>query len=160
MVACGSRTNAFDDFQTACRSAGAEQYIAMLIDSEDPMSDIEQPWAHLDVRNGWSRPPGADNEQVLLMVTCMETWIVTDRDTLQSHYGSELQDTMLPALHDMERRSRNSIQDAISRATQNCTNAYKKGKRSFEVVGKLDPNALQEHLPSFARCIRVLDANL
>ena len=124
------------------------------------MADIEQPWAHLNERDGWSKPAEADDEQVLLMVTCMETWIVTDRDTLQNHYGSELQDTMLPALHDMERRSRSSIQDAILRATQNCTNAYKKGKRSFEVVGKLDPNALQEHLPSFARCMRVLDANL
>ena len=90
----------------------------------------------------------------------METWVVADRATLQSHYGSELQDSALPALNNLESRSRDSIQDAIAHATQDCKNAYKKGKRSFQVVGKLDPDALQEHLPSFARCKRVLDAKL
>ena len=160
MVACGSRGNAFGDFQTACRNAGAEQYIAMLIDSEDPMSDIDQPWAHLDVRDGWSKPSGADDAHVLMMVTCMETWIVADRKTLRNHYGSTLQDSALPALHDLELKNRSSIHDALLRATRNCTNAYNKGKRSFEVVGKLDPDALQQHLPSFARCKRLLDAKL
>lgn len=160
LVACGSREDAFDDFKTAHRKAGAGQYVAMLIDSEDPLANIDRPWAHLNERDGWSLPAGAADEQVLLMVTCMETWIVADRRTLQSHYGSELQDTALPALAEMELRDRGSIQDALLRATRNCTNAYKKGTRSFEIVGKLDPSALEEHLPSFARCKRLLEAKL
>ena len=160
MVACGSRTDAFDDFQTACRCAGAEQYVAILVDSEDPLADIEQPWAHLHERDGWPKPADSDDEQILLMVTCMETWIVADRATLRTHYGSTLQDSALPALNDLESRNRSSIQDALLHATRNCSNAYKKGKRSFEVVGKLEPSALEEHLPSFARCKRLLDAKL
>ena len=160
LVACGSRGDAFDDFQTAHRSAGAGQYVAMLVDSEDPMGDIDQPWEHLRGRDGWSKPAGAADEQVLLMVTCMETWIVSDRATLQSHYGSRLQDSALPSLNDMESRNRDSIQDALMHATRNCNNAYQKGKRSFEVVGKLDPAALEEHLPSFARCKRLLEEKL
>ena len=159
-IACGGRGTTFDAFKIAHRHAAERQYVAMLIDSEDPIADIEQTWAHLHERDGWSKPAGADDEHVLLMVTCMETWIVADRDTLRSHYGSEFQDTALPAPNEMESRSRDSILDALLRATRNCTNAYKKGKRSFKVVGKLDPDALQEHLPSFARCRRVLDARL
>ena len=35
-----------------------------------------------------------------------------------------------------------------------------KGKRSFEVLGELDPEALKPHLPSFARMVRILNENL
>ena len=107
-----------------------------------------------------STPDGADDEQVLLMVTCMESWIVTDRKTLRSHYGSKLQASALPALDNMETRDRDSIQQALSHATRNCKNAYTKGKRSFEVVAALDPSALRPHLPSFVRCERVLAEKL
>ena len=132
----------------------------MLIDSEEPMADIEKTWSHLRERDGWAKPVGSDDEQVLLMVTCMETWIVADRHTLQSHYGSELQDTALPALNDIESRSCDSIQDSLLHATRNCTNAYEKGKRSFQVLSKLDPDELQKRLPGFVRCKRVLGAKL
>ena len=132
----------------------------MLIDSEDPVADIKETWAHLKQRDGWDKPEGAENEQVLLMVTCMETWIVSDRKTLRSHYGSNLQESALPALEDMETRDRKSIQNALSHATRECENSYTKGKHSFEVLAALDPSALSPHLPSFVRFARVLDDKL
>ena len=156
LVACGGRAATFDDFKTAHDNAASEAYVAMLIDSEDPIEDIEETWAHLKQRDGWDKPEGADNEQVLLMVTCMESWIVTDRKTLRAYFGSNLQVSALPALDNMESRDRDSIQHALSHATRNCKNAYTKGKDSFEVVAALDPSALRRHLPSFVRFERVL----
>ena len=47
LVACGGRDAAFDRFQTALETALAGEYVALLIDSEDPMADIEAAWAHL-----------------------------------------------------------------------------------------------------------------
>ena len=160
LVRSGSREKVFEDFKTALRSAGAGDYVAMLIDSEDRMTDIEQPWPHLKTRDDWEQPADTVDEQVLLMVTCMETWIATDRAALQSYYGSDFQEPALPPLTDMESRNRHAIQDAIKHATRKCGNAYRKDKRSFKILGKLDPDILGQHLPSFVRMRRILREKL
>jgi len=160
LVACGGRSATFDDFKTAHNHSAEGDCVTVLVDSEDPVTDTEQTWAHLRQRDGWDKPQGAEDEQVLLMVTCVETWIVTDRDTLRSHYGAGFQESALPPLNEMESRSRDSIQGKLVRATRNCKNAYAKGKRSFAVIAKLAPAALRPHLPSFARLERVLAARL
>jgi hypothetical protein len=160
LTASGGRNAAFDDFKTAHAKAGQDDYIAMLIDSEDPLADVEQTWAHLHNRDGWVNPAGARNEQVLFMTTCMETWIVADRAALRAHYGSRLQESALPPLVDLEKRDRHDLHDNLVHASRDCPNAYAKGKRSFEVVAKLDPAVLKEHLPSFVRADRILRANL
>ncbi len=38
--------------------------------------------------------------------------------------------------------------------------AYAKGKRSFEILEKLDPAVLKQHLPSFVRVDRILKEKL
>lgn len=158
LVASGGRATAFRDFSNAHAHARKIDYVALLVDSEQHMADIEQTWSHLKSRDNWDQPDGADDEQVLMMTTCMETWIATDRAALRSHYGAKLRENALPALHDMESRDRHAVQEALQHATRDCTNAYQKGKRSFEVLEKLDPAELREHLPSFVRCERVLNA--
>jgi hypothetical protein len=90
----------------------------------------------------------------------METWIVSDPDTLRKHYGKCLQDSALPPCVDLESRDRHKIQEALDHATRNCKGPYEKGKRSFSLLGKLNPEALQKHLPSFARIVRILNEKL
>jgi hypothetical protein len=162
LVACGGRGATFEDFKTAHAAKRKNDYVAMLIDSEDPMADYEKPWEHLQKRkdDNWKKPEGAADDQVLLMTTCMETCIIADRTGLQAHYGSELQVSALPSVADLETRDRHAIQDALVHATRNCTNAYRKGKRSFEVLAELDSETLKKLLPSFARIIRILGTKL
>ncbi len=160
LVACGGRSATYDDFVHAHERLKSGDFIALLVDSEDPVVDIETPWAHLSERDGWTRPQGAENEQVLLMTTCMETWIVGDRNTLRAHYGSRLQESALPALVGLESRPRDVVQNSLDRATRNCSNAYQKGKRSFKILGELTPETLATHLPSFARARRILERKL
>ena len=159
LVACGRRETAYRDFKIAHASARGA-YVAMIVDSEDPVANVNETWAHLAVRDKWAKPDGADDEQVFLMVTCMETWIVSDHETLAGHYGQQLQVSALPALSDLETRARDDIQGALSHATRTCANAYRKGKRSFEVLGKLNPETLEAHLPSFKRMRVVLGNRL
>jgi hypothetical protein len=90
----------------------------------------------------------------------METWIASDREALRRHYGANLQETALPALHGMESRNRHAVQDSLAHATRNCKNAYEKGKRSFEVLEQLRPEELRKHLPSFVRCEQILKDKL
>ena len=158
LVAGGGRGAVFERFCTAL-TAGTCDYLAMWIDSEEPMSNIEDAWKHLanvTTVPTWEKPDGATNEQVLFMTTCMETWIVADRNTLREHYRDELQESALPPLHLLEQRHRHDIQDKLTLATRNCKNAYAKGKQSYMILGKLDPETLLKHLHSFVRVQRIL----
>lgn len=160
LVACGARNSAYNNFRTAHENGAADDYIALLVDSEDPVADINATWEHLRQRDGWQMPGGADDEQVLLMTTCMETWIVADRAVLTEHYGQHLQDSALPPPADLESRHRDDVQRSLERATRNCPAPYAKGPHSFIVLGKLNPQALEPLLPSFRRARRILDDNL
>lgn len=160
LTACGARDSAFDDFKTAIVDASAGDFIAMLTDSEDPVANIDATWAHLRTRDNWDKPTGAEDDQVLFMTTCMESWIVADRETLKKHYGHKLQENALPSTNDLEGRPRGEVQDNLEHATRRCSNAYKKGKRSFVVLGELNPQALEHSLPSFGRAKRILKKRL
>lgn len=160
LFACGGRDSAFDDFRRALRGSSTGEYVGLLIDSEAPLADLEATWDHLKSRDGWERPTGAADDQVLFMTTCMETWIVADREALQQLYGAELQESALPPLVNLEERDRHRIQDSLIRATRKCSNSYVKGKRSYQVLAALRPDVLENHLPSFARALRILDDKL
>lgn len=159
LVACGGRDSAFDDFKIAHANKNNSDYVAMLIDSEDPLNNLDA-WEHLKIRDRWDKPLDSEDDQVLFMTTCMETWIVADQDALAKHYGSKLQKNALPPLFNLESRSRQDIQNDLFHATRDCSNAYKKGKRSFNVLEKLSPPELELHLMSFVRVKNILENRL
>lgn len=47
LIACGGREATFDHFKTAHETAKPGEYVALLIDSEDLMADVEKVWVHL-----------------------------------------------------------------------------------------------------------------
>lgn len=164
LIACGGRDAVFDKYQIGLAQKGSNDYVAMWIDSEEPMENVELAWEHLQkvtTVTAWNQPAEASDDQVLFMTTCMETWIVADRNILKKHYGSKLQESALPpVLPELEKRKRHDVQDKLEHATRNCSNAYKKGERSFKVLGRLMPDTLKNSLPSFARVCRILEERL
>ena len=156
LVACGGRDSAYGKFKTKHANSSGSAYIGLLIDSEDPLGDIDRAWAHLAKRDGWQRPPGASDCQVLFMTVCMETWIVADRDALRQHYGQHLQESALPRHEGLEDRSRSDIQKALVHATRDCLEPYAKGPKAFQILGKLDPEVIEDLLPSFRRARHTL----
>jgi hypothetical protein len=162
LVASGSRTAAFEAFKTELRQSKPGDFVALLIDSEEPLADLSATWKHLRGRKGdqWKKPTSATDEQVFFMTTCMETWIVSDRETLKNYYGQRLKENALPSLVRLESRGRLAVQDALAQATADCSNSYEKGKRSYQVLGKLQPATLAQHLPSFKRMVDILDRKL
>lgn len=159
--ACGSRNDAYDDFKTALTSTVPDVYPVLLVDSEAP---VEQPtsWLHLQARDGWDQPEGAEDDQAQLMVQCMETWCVADRQALQTFFGQDLRGSALPPLNDLEARPKDDVQEALVNATRECgrRKSYQKGRRSFELVGRIDPVELKKRLPHFVRLCDMLDAKL
>lgn len=127
----------------------------MLIGSESRIEDLDKPWQHLKAIEKWDQPKETTDEQVMLMVTSMETWCAADRPTLKRFFGQHLQESALPDLHDLESKTKEDVQSALSHATRNSPKPYQKGKRSFELIEQLNPDDLQK-LPSFVRAIRIL----
>lgn len=158
--ACGSRNAAFDDFKTALRTATTGEYPVLLVDSEAPVN--QSPWQHLRSRDGWERPSGADEDQAQLMVQCMESWCVADRSALRRFFGNGFRESALPAPDGLEAHAKEAVQEALADATHDCGHqrGYEKGKRSFELLGQLDPAELKKHLPHFVRLCEMLDARL
>ena len=159
LVACGSRNEAYNRFESALKASGGD-IVMLLVDSEDTVADINRTWEHLRQRDKWQNPSGAADEVVLLMTTCMETWIIADRATLRQHFGQSLRESALPALDDLENRNRQDALSSLERATRNCTAPYAKGPKSFAVLGKLNPDVLEQHLPSFKRARSILGSKL
>jgi hypothetical protein len=160
LKSCGPRGAAFDDFKIAVARKTSGDYVALWIDSEDPVKDLEATWEHLKLRDRWTQPAGALDNDVLFMTTCMETLIVADHAALKKHYGAKLQTSALPSLTNLESQSRQGIQKKLEHATRNCTNSYTKGDRSFKILAELQPSTLASHLPSFVRTMRILDESL
>lgn len=166
VVACGGRQHAFDMFRTAI---GKEQgFPILLVDSEDPVDpqsesshDTAAAWNHLQSRDSWTRPDGTDDDQAQMMVACMETWIMSDRQALRKVFGSRLQISALLPINDLEHRSRSDVQRALENATRNRgrDKAYRKGRRSLQVLAQLNPGTLI-NLAHFRRFIETLDSHL
>lgn len=157
--ACGGRDRAYDSFCTA--AAGPDDYYPMLlVDSEDPVKATTA-WGHLNERDGWVRPAGADDDQAQMMVTCMETWILADRETLSNIFGADLQVSALLSEAGLEARSRQEVQQALENATRGCgrDKAYSKGRRSFQVLAEVNPEALRS-LSYFRRFLETLQRHL
>ena len=164
LVACGGREKVFTRYCTE-HSGASGQYIAMWIDSEEPIkNDIEKTWEYIgqlkDIKN-FSKPEGANDDQVLFMTTCMETWIIADIETLKDYYGDKLNTNPLnPKSKTLESMVRGQALEAIQKATLNCNNPFKKGIESYKIIGELNPSSLAIRLPSFARVQRILDERL
>lgn len=158
--ACGSRDAAFDDFKIALRTASEDVYPVLLVDSESPVK--QSVWRHLHDRDKWKKPRGAEDNQAQLMVQCMETWCVADQPTLKNFFGKDFRAGALPALNDLEAVEKDIVQTALKDATSQCgkDKTYAKGKRSFELVGRLNPDQLKKHLLHFVRLYDMLSEKL
>ena len=160
VTACGGRGEAWNDFQDAHADAEGAYYVALLIDSEEPVANIDETWPHLEDKDKWPRPREAQDDQVLFMTRCMETWIVADRSALREQFGPNIQAGDLPEIDNLEQFSPGNLKDRLESATQLCLDPYNKGRNSFEVLGNLNPDVLEQHLPSFHRTRRILSDKL
>ena len=128
IIACGDRRQAYDKFCAALASAGEGEFIALLVDSETPVT--KKPWLHLHHRKGdqWKRPRGASDRNVHLMVQVMESWFLADRDALSEYFGQHFRESALPGQQDIEKIEKGDVLRGLSEATRSCARGrYSKG---------------------------------
>jgi len=157
IVACGGRRAAYDRFKTACESNEAA---LLLIDSEDCVS-VTSPWAHLANRlgDGFEKPENACDDHCHLMVACMESWFLADKEALSRFFGQGFNANALSQDINIEAISKNDVYTGMQRATSSCRtkSSYGKGEHSFKILLLISPEKVRSASPWAKRFLDKLD---
>ena len=163
VVACGGRQDAFESYCTAVQSGDDA---VLLVDSEAPVHAQHQqrdpatwqPWQHLKQRqcDGWDKPDEVADTDCHLMVQCMESWFLADRETLKKFFGQGFKERSLPAAGNaVEEVSKTQVYQSLANATKDCkTKAqYGKGEHSFKLLAAVNPVTVTAASPWAARLL-------
>ena len=152
----GARSETYKNFTDDVGSASGTDFVVLLVDSEAPM-EAASVWEHLRTKDDWRRPDGCSEENVHLMVQCMEAWLVADRETLASYSGRDFNAGAVPHGTDVEGYTVGRLFGDLKRATRRCRKGpYSKGKHSFEVLARLDSQKVMAAAPHAQRLIETL----
>ncbi len=142
-----SRKQTFDQFAADIVERRPDVTLLLLVDSEAPVSPDHSVWQHLQARDGWDRPIGAGDDGAFLMVQVMETWFLADRDTLRNYFGAQFAENALRQWPELEAVPKQTVLDALQRATARCQRRYAKGKVSFDLLAQVDPTRVEAACP-------------
>ena len=162
VIPCGGRRSAFDQFCTAVSSASDDDVIVLLVDSDASIS-AASPWEHVKQRqgDGWDKPDDATDDDLHLMVECMESWFLADKDVLAGFYGQGFAPNSLPANPEVENVSKPDVYSGLINATrQTMKGAYGKGTHSFKILALVDPAKVRGAAPFADRLLNHLHAVL
>ena len=158
VVPCGSRNAAFDRFKKSVRTNEPGVMPMLLVDSEDPVGLGMSPWQHLKQRDDWGKPDGTTEDQVHLMVQCMESWFLGDKDAVAKYYKEDFNSKALSGNTNPEKVDKDDVQDGLKKATRNTTKgAYSKGKHSFQILAAIDPAKVRQLCLHAERLLRTLE---
>ena len=158
IVACGSRQNTYDNFRTALTGAKNE-FIVLLVDSEDPVAEGAGPWTHLQTRDKWQKPAAATDKNAHLMTQCMEAWFFADKDALAAYFGAGFKRNELSARVKIENIPKTDVESGLKAATKPSRKGeYRKSSHSFQILAQLDPKKVADASPYAAQLIRTLKA--
>lgn len=158
LVACGRRNTAFDKFKTAVKNG---EDALLLVDSEslvdtDPQTGKPvKPWIHLTQRDGWNRPANATDDHVHLMVQCMESWFVADKEQFIAYYSKgnrRCTPKAIPDCPNIEVLDKDNVLQWLKTASlPSGKEKYSKGSRSFEILATTRPEKVAKASYHFRR---------
>ena len=155
--ACGGRADTFRDFQRDV-TQGKEGFLIILVDSEGPVSANATTWSHLRTQDGWKKPKNVHEDQAHLMVQCMESWFLADRDALREYYKQGFLVNSLPGRANIEEISKPDVEQRLERATRPTQpGAYHKTRHGFDLLALIDPEKLRRKSPHARRFFEVLE---
>lgn len=153
LIPCGGRDEAFKKFIHELERSPSD-FVILLVDSEDPV--YKSPRLHLRERENWGLQ-GVGEDNIHLMIQVMETWIVSDENTLAGFYGTNFRRKALPRANNLEKTQKRDIEKALADATRGTVKGeYKKIKHASELLKRLDPEVVGGRCRSCKRLFRVL----
>lgn len=160
VVRGGSRKETWDKFKAAIAKASSDEVPILLVDAEGRVASGHTVWRHLEKRDRWSRPAEVKDEQAFLMVQFMETWLVADAEGLAKYFGAAFRGSALRSWPDLEEVPRETVLDALQRASAKCRTRYAKGRVSFELLARTDPKSVEEKCSHARRLLGHLRSDL
>ncbi len=147
VVRGGTRSRTFDLFSKAIKNPGPNRIPLLLVDSEDAVQKEYSVWKHLQERDDWKQPSGAGDGHAFLMVQVMETWFLADRAALREYFGAQFRENAFRQWPRLEDVPKATVLDTLKHATASCPKPYAKGKVSFELLARVDPNRVGAACP-------------
>ena len=144
---CGGRQEAFDSFRIALKIGDSAVLPLLLVDAEASVTKGHSSWQHLKPRDGWDRPPGAEDDQAFLMVQVMESWFLADPGALRRSFGPHFSEAPFRAWPALEAVPKQTVYEVLEKATAECKHAYRKGDVSFDVLASVDPAKVEAACP-------------
>ncbi len=116
----------------------------LLADAETKVPEGARVWDAVAQRPGdkWQRPFWATERHLYLMVYFVETWMLTDQEALQRFYQRGFNPNPLPTVN-LETRSKDEIDQALKKATQNSLNGPYKHGHAHEIIEIVDPDKVK-----------------
>jgi hypothetical protein len=142
IVASGSRDEAYRDF---CREleTNPERLAILLVDSEDPVPADKTAAAYLRARDHWTK--AMPDDQVHLMVQCMEAWFLADAPAVVLYYGREFREAALSGNPNIEAISKRDVMNKLESATRaTAKGTYHKSRHGFDILERIDPNRVRQ----------------
>jgi hypothetical protein len=154
IVACGGRDEAHKRF---CLSLNdTEMSPLLLVDSEDPVSPGSTASEYLRHRDHWKDLP---DEQVHLMVQCVESWFLADKGALAKYYGQGFSAHSLPSNSKIEEVLKQDIANGLKSATRDTIKGeYHKTKHAFAILELINPEAVRKSSPYADRFFKALES--
>ena len=141
VVPCGSG----DDAIRKCRR---DSNAVLLIDSEGELS--------IQLSERVAGQIGPDNHP-FFMVQLMEAWLLADRSALETYYGGGFAPSRLPANPNVEDIPKSDVERGLRDATRRCRKgAYNKTTHTAALLNQINPAAVYQACPNFARLIDFL----
>lgn len=156
LVALGGREQAFRRWSRAVEREPALLHV-LLVDSEEEVT--RPPCEHLRRRQGdaWVIDKALE-PQVHLMAQCTEAWLVADPDGMAGYYGKNFEPGRLPKRRNLEEEPKQSIYDALGRATEKTSKgAYGKIKHASALLALVDPRMARDRCPHCERLFAALE---
>ena len=155
---CGGRESTFHDFRRDVRQ-GKEGFLILLVDSEGPVDTNVTSWAYLRKRDRWSKPANVRDDQAHLMVQCMESWFLADRDALSGYYNQGFLVNSLPDRANIEEILKRDVERKLDNATRPTATKglYHKTCHGFDLLALIDPEKLRRASQRARRLFEVLE---
>lgn len=154
LIVCGSRTNAFRDFQTALKTH-PDAFNVLLVDAEAPVTatSVRQ---HLKDRDTWNMTSFTE-AQCHLMVEVMENWLLADVDALARFYGQNFNRSAIPSTRFVEQISKSTVELSLTNATRRTQKGeYHKIQHGLKLLGLISAPIVRSRAPYCDRLFTTL----
>ena len=157
IVAAGDGPAAHRAYVRSVSKYANDRIAFLLIDSEQHKEKGLPNWEFLSQARKLNKPEAAGVDSLGLMVQCMETWFLADREKVIKYFGLPEDGGPLPKHTEPELVSKSEVLSSFDRAARQIRRRrYQKGQDALALLGLVDPNVIAKRCPHAERFFSAL----